>query len=235
MTGDPDPTIAELAAKLSAFRATCDETVAPPEPADLRPVREAFNEAFAAANTQLATLQTGYRFFIGAVPTETAYPGFLTGALLRERLGSATYSSWFQPFRIESVDGATVRASVPQRFLRNWIVAHYMSDLVDCCGDEFPQCTQVDVEVRNDDASRPLPCEPPYLLVIPLRLANNHGPEYLSADIIVDRDRVMHVVVQDALSDDCSLFEAMPLPDGCESWAPVLARLFALILPAAVC
>ncbi len=70
-------------------------------------------------------------------------------AMLRVRLGEDIYSSWFQAMEFEHFDGRVVRASVPVKFLKNWIQSHYADDLLDCCAAEF---TGVE---RDDVARRP--------------------------------------------------------------------------------
>ena len=42
-------------------------------------------------------------------------------AMLRVRLGEDIYSSWFASMEFEDFDGRVVRASVPVKFLKNWI------------------------------------------------------------------------------------------------------------------
>jgi chromosomal replication initiator protein len=44
---------------------------------------------------------------------------------LRTELGDDVFSSWFGRMELEAVDDGAVRLSVPTRFLRNCIQAHY--------------------------------------------------------------------------------------------------------------
>ena len=42
--------------------------------------------------------------------------------VLRARLGEEVYSSWFASLDFARVDGETVYATVPVKFLRSWII-----------------------------------------------------------------------------------------------------------------
>ena len=42
-----------------------------------------------------------------------------------------------------------VRASVPVKFLKNWIQSHYADDLLQCCAAEFNGVERVDVALRQ--------------------------------------------------------------------------------------
>lgn len=70
-------------------------------------------------------------------------------ALLRARLGDEVFQSWFNTLEFERVDGTTMIASVPVKFLRNWIDSHYLDDLLSCCQTELPELEAVDVSVRT--------------------------------------------------------------------------------------
>jgi chromosomal replication initiator protein len=69
--------------------------------------------------------------------------------LLRARLGDDIYSSWFQSMEFEGFDGRVVRASVPVKFLKNWIQSHYADDLLQCCAAEFTGVERIDVALRQ--------------------------------------------------------------------------------------
>jgi chromosomal replication initiator protein len=69
--------------------------------------------------------------------------------MLRVRLGEDIYSSWFASMEFENFDGRAVRASVPVKFLKNWIQSHYADDLLQCCAAEFEGVERVDVTLRQ--------------------------------------------------------------------------------------
>ena len=70
-------------------------------------------------------------------------------AMLRARLGEEIYTSWFASMEFEAFDGRVVRATVPVKFLKNWIQSHYSDDLLECCGEEFSGVERVDVALRQ--------------------------------------------------------------------------------------
>jgi chromosomal replication initiator protein len=70
-------------------------------------------------------------------------------AMLRARLGEDVFSSWFTAMEFDAFDGTTVRASVPVKFLKNWIQSHYSDELLACCGAAFKGVERVDVTLRQ--------------------------------------------------------------------------------------
>ena len=81
-------------------------------------------------------------------------------AMLRVRLGEDIYSSWFASMEFEDFDGRVVRASVPVKFLKNWIQSHYADDLMQCCAEEFTGVERVDVALRQPGFANGRPAEP---------------------------------------------------------------------------
>jgi chromosomal replication initiator protein len=70
-------------------------------------------------------------------------------AMLRATLGEDIFTSWFNALEFDHFDGKTVRASVPVRFLKNWIQSHYADDLLKCCRAEFKGAERVEVTLRQ--------------------------------------------------------------------------------------
>ena len=87
------------------------------------------------------------------VGTPAATAGEVRGqkarAMLKARLGEEIFKSWFNALEFDGFDGRTVRASVPVKFLRNWINSHYADQLLDCCKAEFKGAERVDVVLRQ--------------------------------------------------------------------------------------
>ena len=48
---------------------------------------------------------------------------------LREEVGEAAYRSWLKPLTLSDVDEGAVRISVPTRFMRDWVLAHFADRL----------------------------------------------------------------------------------------------------------
>lgn len=75
--------------------------------------------------------------------------GEITRGKLKARLGEDIYSSWFASMRFESFEDRVVRVSVPVKFIKNWISAHYADLLLECCAAEFPGAERVEVILRS--------------------------------------------------------------------------------------
>src|SRR4051794_41758683 len=68
---------------------------------------------------------------------------------LRSSVGEDVYTSWFARMDLESVQPESVRLSVPTRFLKSWIQAHYAERVLSCWQAEMPEVERVDVTVRT--------------------------------------------------------------------------------------
>ena len=83
-------------------------------------------------------------------------------AMLKAKLGDDVFSSWFGSMEFETIDANAIGVSVPVKFLRNWIQAHYVGDLLACCRQEFPTIERVNVQLRQPAAiqTRPVALTP---------------------------------------------------------------------------
>jgi chromosomal replication initiator protein len=68
---------------------------------------------------------------------------------LRAEVGDDIFSSWFARMDLEGVEGDAVRFSVPTRFLKSWIQAHYAERLLACWKTEQCSVRRVEVVVRS--------------------------------------------------------------------------------------
>ncbi len=68
---------------------------------------------------------------------------------LRSSVGEDVYSSWFARMDLESVQQESVHLSVPTRFLKSWIQAHYAERVLTCWQAEMPQVHRIDLTVRT--------------------------------------------------------------------------------------
>lgn len=83
-------------------------------------------------------------------------------AMLKAQLGEDIYSSWFNAMEFDGFDGRVVKVSVPVKFLRTWIQAHYSEQLLAACKVEFKTAERVEVlwrqpgsvTVRSGDGAR---------------------------------------------------------------------------------
>jgi len=75
--------------------------------------------------------------------------------LLRAEMGEAAYQSWLKPMTIREVVDGVVRISVPTRFMRDWVVAHYVDRLSELWRLENADIQEVEVYVQADRPPRP--------------------------------------------------------------------------------
>src|SRR6185437_6088875 len=68
---------------------------------------------------------------------------------LRSSVGEDVYTSWFARMDLESVQDESVRLSVPTRFLKSWIQAHYAERVLSCWQAEMPKVHRIDLSVRT--------------------------------------------------------------------------------------
>src|SRR5262245_3160066 len=68
---------------------------------------------------------------------------------LRTIVGDDIFSSWFASMDLMGVDGDTVRFSVPTRFLKSWIQAHYVDRILACWQTEQCSTRRVELVVRS--------------------------------------------------------------------------------------
>lgn len=70
-------------------------------------------------------------------------------ARLRAELGEAIFGSWFARLELESLAHQTAHLSVPTKFLKSWIQAHYADKLLAAISAEFRDVKHIVVSVRS--------------------------------------------------------------------------------------
>src|ERR1700722_6623358 len=68
---------------------------------------------------------------------------------LRSSVGEDVYTNWFARMDLESVHDESVHLSVPTRFLKSWIQAHYAERGLSCWQAEMPEVHRIDLSVRS--------------------------------------------------------------------------------------
>ena len=74
----------------------------------------------------------------------------VVSGLLRAEIGEAAYQSWLKPMTLRTINDGQVKISVPTRFMRDWIVAHYVDRLCQLWAKENPGIKSVDVYIQSD-------------------------------------------------------------------------------------
>ncbi len=72
--------------------------------------------------------------------------------LLRGEIGEAAYQSWLKPMTVRSLCDGRITISVPTRFMRDWVLAHYADRLRALWGGEDPTISAVDIIVQSERA-----------------------------------------------------------------------------------
>jgi chromosomal replication initiator protein len=68
---------------------------------------------------------------------------------LKTELGEDVFSSWFTRVQFEEADKNTVYLSVPTRFLKSWINAHYQERLLQLWKEERGEVVRIEIIVRG--------------------------------------------------------------------------------------
>ena len=68
---------------------------------------------------------------------------------LRFEVGDDVYSSWFARMELDAIDGNTVKLSVPTKFLKSWIQAHYAEKLLACWQAEQAAIARIELTMRS--------------------------------------------------------------------------------------
>src|SRR5580693_4305543 len=83
---------------------------------------------------------------------------------LRNQLGEDVFTSWFGRMELDAAENGTVRLSVPTRFLRTWIQAHYSEQVLAKWQAEDSTISRLELSVRSaairPPVVKPKPAEP---------------------------------------------------------------------------
>src|ERR1700689_204834 len=83
---------------------------------------------------------------------------------LRNQLGEDVFTSWFGRMELDAAENGTVRLSVPTRFLRTWIQAHYSEHVLAKWQAEDSTISRLELSVRSaairPPVVKPKPAEP---------------------------------------------------------------------------
>lgn len=71
-------------------------------------------------------------------------------ASLRDEIGEAAFQSWLKPMTVREIADGQVRISVPTRFMKDWVVAHYMDRLSELWRDLSDGVHGVEIFVQAD-------------------------------------------------------------------------------------
>jgi len=72
------------------------------------------------------------------------------GRELKFLCGEATYNSWIKPLNISSVDDGQIVLSAPTRFIKEWILSHYINEIKDVWNKIDNSIIHVDIVVSKE-------------------------------------------------------------------------------------
>ena len=75
-------------------------------------------------------------------------------AQLQETIGEAAFQSWIKPISVRGLRDGMVRVSVPTRFMRDWVVAHYGDRITELWKNENDTVQSVDISIFTDRAQK---------------------------------------------------------------------------------
>src|SRR5581483_10206813 len=78
-------------------------------------------------------------------------------AKLRAEVGEDIFNSWFARMELERIEHSAAYLSVPTRFLKSWIQAHYMDKVLACWQGEQPDLQKIELSVRSAMIRTPPP------------------------------------------------------------------------------
>ncbi|HEX9702429.1 MAG TPA: chromosomal replication initiator protein DnaA [Rhodospirillales bacterium] len=70
--------------------------------------------------------------------------------LLRAEIGEAAYQSWLKPMTVREIQAGEIKMTVPTRFMRDWIVAHYVDRLTELWAVENPDVKSIDIAIQSE-------------------------------------------------------------------------------------
>jgi chromosomal replication initiator protein len=125
---------------------------------------------------------------------------------LRAEVGDDIFSSWFARMDLDGIEDNVVRMSVPTRFLKSWIQAHYSERVLACWNAERPNVRRIEINVRSA-VIRTLSTRPERAPE-PLREPRDNGTERTDARIVTPPAAVAHEALGGSPLDPRLTFDA---------------------------
>ncbi|MBL4614349.1 MAG: chromosomal replication initiator protein DnaA, partial [Magnetovibrio sp.] len=87
---------------------------------------------------------------VGSVDTLVAAQWDDVLSSLRDEIGEAAFQSWLKPMTVREMTDGQVRISVPTRFMKDWVIAHYVDRLGELWSNINTEVKDVEVFVQAD-------------------------------------------------------------------------------------
>ena len=104
---------------------------------------------------------------------------------LRAELGEDVFTSWFARLELDAVTDGCAHLTVPTRFLKSWIEAHYADRVLSVYRSESPQVESIAIAVRSSAAKEAPAAARPHLR--PAR-ADTGASDHARVKLVSDRD-----------------------------------------------
>ena len=105
---------------------------------------------------------------------------------LNKEYGNEIYNSWLKNLNVKSLEMETLVFSVPSKFIRDWITAHYVDKIIFYIGEENPEIKRVKI------------------IVNPILASDSDG---MSGEIFIEKNRKSKEISYNHQSDDWPLDE----------------------------
>ena len=73
---------------------------------------------------------------------------------LRAEVGEDAYKSWLKPMVMRELRDGQINITVPTRFMRDWVAAHYLDRLTLLWAQEDPEITAINVFIQPDQGAK---------------------------------------------------------------------------------
>ncbi|OHC74019.1 MAG: chromosomal replication initiation protein DnaA [Rhodospirillales bacterium RIFCSPLOWO2_12_FULL_58_28] len=112
-------------------------------------------------------------------------------AHMRVEIGEAAFQSWLKPMSVREISDGVVRISAPTRFMRDWVVAHFIDRLCVLWRNENPEIHAVDVFIqpeRSQQRASAAKSEAPAPVIVKEKSGRSGSGESYSDDISAPLD-----------------------------------------------
>ena len=126
---------------------------------------------------------------------------------LRAEVGDDIYSSWFARMDLEGIEDGAVRLSVPTRFLKSWIQAHYAEHVLACWQAEDDHIGRLELVVRNCLLKSALSPQKPEVAAPPVVTTSKSEPAVavngaVDRSVLADEVQNRQPILGDGFSDN---------------------------------
>ena len=109
---------------------------------------------------------------------------------LKAKLGEMTFKSWFNSLHYERTEARQILFTVPTRFMREWIMAHYADDILRLWKVEDPSLFSVQIRVQAVAPNTPAASLSPVKSFPPVEFPKSYAPKAVAGATLPAGDAV---------------------------------------------